>query len=112
MLYPIQSNFNKFFSVVISISIKTIGSHGLSIGLRVVLEPYIRGTFQIRKTIGFVQSAIRTKPVELRGEGGTSLKEANGAVPLDRGRLSTNGLTIMESHIFGFLGKKNLHIYV
>ena len=46
------------------------------------------------------------------GGGGTSLKEANGDVTLDVGRLFTNGLTIMESHIFGFLGKKNLHIYV
>ena len=82
----------------------------MSIGWRVFHEPYIRGTFQYGK-LGLVQSAIGTKPVELRA-GGTSLKEANGDVPLDGGRIFTNGLTIMESHIFGFLGKKNLHIYV
>ena len=90
---------------------RVLWSHRVEIGPRTLHKRNL----SIRKTIGLVQSAIGTKPEELRvggGGGGTSLKEANGDVPLDVGRLFTNGLTIMESHIFGFLGKKNLHIYV
>ena len=89
---------------------RVLWSHRVEIGSRTLHKRNL----SIRKTIGLVQSAIGTKPEELRvvGGGGTSLKEANGDVTLDVGRLFTNGLTIMESHIFGFLGKKNLHIYV
>ena len=88
---------------------RVLWSHRVEIGPRTLHKRNL----SIRKTIGLVQSAIGTKPEELRvWGGGPSLKEANGDVPLDVGRLFTNGLTIMESHIFGFLGKKNVHIYV
>ena len=86
---------------------RVLWSHRVEIGPRTLHKRNL----SIRRTIGLVQPAIGTKPVEPRG-GGTSLKEANGDVPLDGGRLFTNGLTIMESHIFGFFAKKNLHIYV
>ena len=85
---------------------RVLWSHRVEIGPRTLHKRNL----SIRKTIGLVQSAIGTKPEELRVGGGRYF--LNGDVPLNVGRLFTNGLTIMESHIFGFLGKKNLHIYV
>ena len=76
---PVQSNFNKVFSVVIGISIKTyIGTNVWRIFVRVLWSHRVeigprtlhKRNLSIRKTIGLVQSAIGTKPEELRVVGG------------------------------------------